>query len=187
MAPLTALQAKRTGEVRFFAPSAGARSVGPSAGQFCDRATVKLWVEERSEGHPSKTASTCQLTTLGGSVPLTDVSVVLAITLVSPPSNEACTRYSVAFGTALQESVTGEATVALSAGEMICGRELEVGHPGVGMTKLSTADRTAGQFSKYVSTNQRPLPVAAKSCCRCVSLENPTSANASPLRETHTR
>src|SRR5712691_8127291 len=124
MALLTAVQAKRTGEVRFFDPSAGARSVGPSVGQFCDRATVKFLVGERSEGQPSKTASTCQLTALGGSVPVIDVSVVLAITFVSPPSNEAWTRYSVAFGTELQESVTGEATVELSAGVMICGREL---------------------------------------------------------------
>src|SRR3954471_19106831 len=135
------------GESRSAAPSAGATSTGASLMQLGAGRTVKCDLAERVVGHPSNTASTRHSTLPGGTRCVIDVSVVFR-TSMSLPLSVQCTRYSVAFVTALQTNVTRALAVAPSTGAMICGPA--VAQPAVGITKLARAERTAGQFSKIV-------------------------------------
>src|SRR5436305_14825560 len=106
MAPLTGAQSSLTGEARLFAPLAGVSSCGASDGQLCARGIVKRDTAERTEAHPSSTASTNQRYEPEGSARVTDVSssVSPACTDPAPPSQRE-TRSSTAPGTAFQPSV----------------------------------------------------------------------------------
>src|SRR4051812_24144545 len=138
------------GESRSAAPSAGATSTGASLMQLGAGSTLKCDLAERVSGHPSNTASTRHSTVPGGTRCVIDVSVVFS-TSMSLPLSVQCTRYSVAFATALQTNATGDVAVVPSCGETICGPA--VAHPAEGMTKPARAETTEGQFSKNVPTN----------------------------------
>src|SRR5258708_6368140 len=130
MALLTGFQFNLTGESRPVAPSFGAVSTGPSVEQFCAGGMVKRDFGERTDGHPSNTASTRHSTTPGGMMCVIAVSVVVSAGMLSPFSGQR-TRYSVPFATALQPNVTW-ALVGLvrSAGVGRGARELGVGGDG---------------------------------------------------------
>src|SRR5438067_9334963 len=122
MAPLTAFQSRRTGGVTFVAPSGGETSCGGVVAQFWLFLIENLATFERVPGHSSKAASTNQATLPGGRRLVAEVSPVFSMSWNAPPSSDANTRYSSAFSTALQTSVTGELMFAApSAGATSAG------------------------------------------------------------------
>src|ERR1043165_3088775 len=148
---------------------------------------VNLATFERVPGHSSETASTTHEISPGGSAFVVEVSLVLSMSTNAPPLSDAKTRYSWALATALQTSVTGEATFAApSAGETIIGASpLHVAAP-VATVNVERAESSGVQPSKNVSTYQTAGPFGIV-VWSFVSVVTPTSEKGSLFDDTQTR
>jgi hypothetical protein len=141
-----------TGVATSDAPFAGERSVGFVVGQLAARGIVNLEEVECVAAHPLNAASTNQRTLPGGRVAVSVVLAVSPISLASPPSIEAKTRYSIAFATAVHENVTGEGTDAPFAGATIVGESLLQRAPVSTTLKIAFDEETGVQALKIAST-----------------------------------
>jgi len=187
-----------TGEA-VVAPFAGEMSVAAPP-PHCGGATVNRLVVERSELQLANFASTYQSMVPAGTIRVTDVSLVPAVSEKVAPLIEVKSSYDVAFGTALHLNVTDGSvfTAPLAGAVNVAG---VVPHCAFGPTvNFVSADRVLQSELKIVRTTARYEPEASDADADSVeasdvdatvlyvappSLETTTSYRVPPLTAVH--